>query len=175
MGAGHALEPSAPTKVVVFQRNVRDGGTAALTPLRAAVAPGHLGRGAGLVDEDQLFGSGSGCCSNQARRRRATSGRCCSLACAVLLTGCGCRTVERTPTPCSAPLGRRAPAPDAPRSLTASGVRTFLDQGQDLWRVRLDPMRALVPALWPWLRAASLPPAPDPPKRRHSGARRARK
>ena len=32
---------------------VRDGGAAALAPARAAVQPGHLGRGPGLVDEDQ--------------------------------------------------------------------------------------------------------------------------
>jgi len=35
---------------------VRDRGAAALTAFRAAVKPRHFGRGAGLVDENQLFG-----------------------------------------------------------------------------------------------------------------------
>jgi hypothetical protein len=35
---------------------VRDGGPAAGAARRAAIAPCHLGRGAGLVDEDQPLG-----------------------------------------------------------------------------------------------------------------------
>jgi hypothetical protein len=35
---------------------VRDRSAAALTAFRAAVKPRHFGRGAGLVDENQLFG-----------------------------------------------------------------------------------------------------------------------
>jgi hypothetical protein len=35
---------------------VRDCGAAALTAFGAAVKPCHFGRGAGLVDEDQLLG-----------------------------------------------------------------------------------------------------------------------
>jgi hypothetical protein len=35
---------------------VRDRSAATLTAFRAAVKPRHFGRGAGLVDENQLFG-----------------------------------------------------------------------------------------------------------------------
>ena len=36
--------------------SVRDGGTAALAAWGSSAQPGHLGRGARLVDEDQLLG-----------------------------------------------------------------------------------------------------------------------
>jgi len=54
-GGSHAAQPQSTDKGSGLPMAVRDGGAAALAALRAAVAPGHLGRGAGLVDEHQSF------------------------------------------------------------------------------------------------------------------------
>ena len=55
-GGGHALEPEGADEGGRLPVPVRDRGTAAGAAFRAAIAPRHLGRGAGLVDEDQPLG-----------------------------------------------------------------------------------------------------------------------
>ena len=55
-GGCHALEPEGADEGGRLPVPVRDRGTAAGAAFRAAIAPRHLGRGAGLVDEDQPFG-----------------------------------------------------------------------------------------------------------------------
>tara|TARA_R110000787_G_scaffold198324_2_gene309458 strand:+ start:4017 stop:4331 length:315 start_codon:yes stop_codon:yes gene_type:complete len=45
-------------------------------------------------------------------------------------------------------------------------VRPLIDQGQDLWPMGLDPMRALVSALRPRPHRARLAPLPNPSDRR---------
>jgi hypothetical protein len=45
-------------------------------------------------------------------------------------------------------------------------VRCLLYQGQDLVRVRLDPLRAIIPALWPGPETARLAPLLNPFDRR---------
>ena len=56
---------------------VGDGGPAALTALGPASQAGHLGRGAGLIDEDELLGSraGRGLRTMAARRHQAALAR----------------------------------------------------------------------------------------------------
>ena len=60
-----------------------DRGTAALATLRAAPQTGHLGRGAGLIDEHQSAGIEIGLAFEPSPACAATSGRSCSAACAV--------------------------------------------------------------------------------------------
>lgn len=52
----HAFEPERADEGGRLPMPVRDRGAAAGAMHRAAIAPGHLGRGAGLVDEHQPFG-----------------------------------------------------------------------------------------------------------------------
>ena len=53
---GHALESERADEGGGLPVPVRDRGAAAGAARRTAIAPGHFGRGAGLVDEDQLLG-----------------------------------------------------------------------------------------------------------------------
>ena len=86
-----AVEDAGRGDPVVAQRGQEGGGLPvavrhgsprpAAAPLAAAVAPGHVGLGPGLVDEDQAFGLNAGCPCRQAARAVATSGRSCSAAC----------------------------------------------------------------------------------------------
>jgi len=52
-GRGHALEPERADEGGRLPVAVRHRRPAALAARRAAITAGHLGRGAGLVDEDQ--------------------------------------------------------------------------------------------------------------------------
>ena len=80
-GRGHAVQPKRADEGGGLPMTMGHRGTA---PLAApAIAPRHFGRGAGFVDDDQSLRLQVRLGSNQARRRRTTSGRCCSLACAV--------------------------------------------------------------------------------------------
>jgi hypothetical protein len=51
----HAAQPQAGNEGRGLPVPVRDGGTTPLAFGRSAVAPRHLGRGAGLIDEDQAL------------------------------------------------------------------------------------------------------------------------
>ena len=82
-GRGHALEPQRPHEGRCLPMPVRHAGPASLP---AGARPRNR---AILVEapvssmKTRCRGSRSGCASNQASRRAATSGRSCSLACAV--------------------------------------------------------------------------------------------
>ena len=106
-------------------------------------------------------GSRSGWLSNQAWRRRATSGRSCSLACAVFF--------KRDPTPGKEAMHRAAG--EALRmiafqhgdQLVQRDVPASLYGGQSHLAERLDPVRPLIAA--PWLGTASPVVAPGPQPR----------
>ena len=148
-----------------------------------------LQRRAILVDapvsstKTSLSGSRAGWASNQARRRCSTSGRCCSLACAVFLKVIPRRWKKRhtvlweTRSPCS--LSRwaaiSASIMSGARGLTRAQRREalYFDQRQDEARrcphlgPCLDPLRAPVATLWPGPIAARCSlPGPNPLDRR---------
>ncbi len=52
-GCGHALQPERADEGGGLPVPVRDRGAASGAAWRAAIGPGHLGRGTGLIDEDQ--------------------------------------------------------------------------------------------------------------------------
>ena len=55
-GGGHAFQPEGADEGGGLPVSVRNRGAASGPPWRTAIAPGHLGRGAGLIDEDQPLG-----------------------------------------------------------------------------------------------------------------------
>jgi hypothetical protein len=55
-GGGHAREPECADEGGGLPVSVRNRGAASGAAWRTAIAPGHLGRGAGLIDEDQSLG-----------------------------------------------------------------------------------------------------------------------
>ena len=59
---------------------VRHGGDQALGRRAAAIAPGHVGGRAGLVEEDEACRVHEACQPRHRRRLAATSGRSCSAA-----------------------------------------------------------------------------------------------
>ena len=73
-GRGHAIDAQRAREGGRFPVTVRHGCAAALAFAGAALDPGHLGRGAGLVDGVQAPGVEVRLAVNQARRRAATSG-----------------------------------------------------------------------------------------------------
>jgi hypothetical protein len=141
----------APVKVVVFQCPC---GTAArhrwprkARPRSRAIlveAP-SITVGARPSMKMRRSGSRSGWASNQALRRAATSGRSCSLACAVFFEGHRV-TVEKTPHG----AGREGCAMLRAKHLgqfDKSNVLLHLDRGQDHIVKGFDVMRARVTAL----------------------------
>src|ERR1700730_15297394 len=107
-------------------------------------------------------GSRSGWNSNQARRRRATSGRSGSAACAVFFEADAAAVKE--------PPHRTDPDRDAATlqhrlQLGQRDVRRLLDLGQQEMRRRFDPLRATVPTLRARRRATALTPLGNPADR----------
>ena len=106
----------------------------------------------------------SGWASNQACRRRRTSARCCSQACAVFF--------ERHAVPVEQPpdraLGHRQAMPRVQvcRDLAQGDVRRLVNQRQDFLGMGLDPVRAVVTALRPRPDIARPPPPIHPFDRR---------
>ncbi len=84
--------------------------TAAAPSRSTAVEPGHLGTGAGLVDEDELVGIDKAVAARQTRRRAATSGRSCSAAWRVFVNDSPSRATADhiAPTKRAVPRARRA-------------------------------------------------------------------
>jgi hypothetical protein len=83
-------------------------------------------------------GSRSGCASNQASLRRATSGRSCSLACAVFFDGHGV-AVKETPDRAGRKGGTMIAAQHIGQ-LNEGNVHLRVNRAQDDIPIRLDPM-----------------------------------
>lgn len=78
----HAGKPEARNKSGGLPVPVRDGGAQTFAARCPPVAPCHVRRCPGLVDEHQALGVEVGL-AHQASRRLRMSGRLCSAACAV--------------------------------------------------------------------------------------------
>ena len=155
-GRGHALQPKRADEGGGLPVTMGHRGTAPLAAPCPAIAPRHLGRGAGLVDEDQPL-------RDQVRLGVEPGVAPAHNVRALLLAGV-CVFFER----------HRATVEQAPdRALRhhqtmrlvemlshfrQSDVWRLLDQGQDLFGVGLDPLRAVIPA--PWLRSYIAGPSP---------------
>src|SRR5258707_4634451 len=136
---------NAPTKVVVFQcpwgTGARQRSPRGARPHRRAI----------LVDapvssmKTRRSGANSGWASNQARRRRRTLARCCSLACAVFF--------ERHPVQVEQPpdraLSRLQPVRliQMLRQFAQGDVGGLADHPQDLRGMGFETVRAVIPAL----------------------------
>jgi hypothetical protein len=90
-------------------------------------------------------GSRSGCASNQASRRLATSGRSCSLACAVFFDGHGV-AIKETPDRAGREAGAMITAQHLGQ-LNEGDVHLRVNRAQDDIPICLDPMRSLITAL----------------------------
>src|SRR5271156_5137187 len=90
-------------------------------------------------------GSRSGWASNQACRRAATSGRSCSLACAVFFQG-DAMAVKKAPDRTRGKHGAMLP-PQEIRELNQRDVHLLVDRTQDDVAVSLDAMGTPVSAL----------------------------
>ncbi len=136
MGAVIPLSRSAPAKVVVFQWpsgiGERNRGRAILVEAPVSAM------------KTRRSGSRSGCASNQACRRTATSGRACSLACAVVLKGHRV-PVEEAPNRAGRE-GRTVLVTQQLRQFHTRDVRPALDRGQDDVAPGRDAMRAQIAA-----------------------------
>ena len=113
------------------------------------------------------FGSRSGWASNQTRRRRRTSARCCSLACAVFFE-CHAAPVKQTPDGALGDLQPMRPI-QMPGDLDQGDVRRFLNRSQDFLGRGFNPVRAIIPALPTGPNMARLSPPIDPLDSRRRG------
>src|SRR6195952_4717211 len=151
---------SAPTKVVVFQCPC---GTLARQRCPRGARPRSR---AILVDapvssmKTRRSGSRSGCPSNQVWRRATTSGRSCSLACAVFFEGYVV-TVEKTPDRAVSER-RLMVAPQHVGQLGQGDVLLSLNRRQDHVPERLDMMRTHVAAHGQRRRPPLVSPGPHP-------------
>ena len=107
-----------------------------------------------------LSGSRSGWPLNQARRRASTSGRSCSLACAVFFQGHRV-TVEKTPDRARCEL-RSMFRPQHLGQLDKGDVDLALDRRQNHVAIRFNPLGALVATLRLCPCRTALPPFTDP-------------
>ena len=160
------LSRRPPTKVVVFQCPCGTGA-------RHRSPRGARPRSRAILVEAPVSsmktrrsGSSSGWRSNQSRRRRRTSGRCCSLACAVFFEGHAV-AIQQTPH-----AARRNPAAvrrlQVGRDLGQGDVGALRDQTQDLLGQCLHPVRMTVAPAWSGLGVSLRPPATHPFDRRRS-------
>src|SRR6476660_2919790 len=105
-------------------------------------------------------GSSSDRASNQALRRTATSGRSCSLACAVFFERHGVAIEEAPNHALCKPLA--VPTLQMAGNLRQRDVARRGDQPEDLLGMGLDPIRALVATLRPRRLAARIAPPAHP-------------
>ena len=150
-------------------------GTAPLAAPCPAIAPRHLGRGAGLVDEDQPLRDQVRLASNQAWRRRTRQGAAARWRVRFFLKRHRA-TVEQAPDR-ALRHHQTMRLVEMLSHFRQSDVWRLLDQGQDLFGVGLDPLRAVIPA--PWLRSYIAGPSPligpfDRRRSRHPEALRRR-
>ena len=139
-------------------------GAAARTAPGATIAPGHLGRGAGLIDEHQALGIEIGL--------RLEPGLPAAGDVRPLLLAGVCGFFERHPVALEEAPHRalRDLEPvdmlQVPGDLRKRHIKPLIDQGQDLLPVGLDPLRAIVATLRPRPHCAALTPLPNPSHRR---------
>jgi len=107
-------------------------------------------------------GSRSGCRTNQAWRRAATSGRSCSAACAVFFKADPSALEE---PPQGADAHRYAALAQQGLQLGQRHIRPLFHLAQKIASLRLDPARTAVPALRPGADLALIPPPANPTDR----------
>jgi hypothetical protein len=115
-------------------------------------------------------GSRSGCASNQASRRLATSGRSCSLACAVFFDGHRV-AVKEAPDRAGREGGIMIAAKHVGQ-FDEGDVHLRVNRAQDHIPISLDPMRSLITALRLRARGTRRVPFSNPADRtRHPNAK----
>ena len=166
---------SAPVKVVVFQWPWGTGARHRWPRLARPRSRAILVVAPVSSIKTRCAGSRSGCASNHASRRVATSGRCCSLACAVFFDR-DAVAVEEAPDRAGRETGAML-APEQVRHLDQRDVHLRIDRRQDHGAECLDPVRPPIAALLPRLRRARGAPRLHPAYRtgrRHPETRRSR-
>lgn len=163
MGAVMPVKRRAPVKVVVFQWPCGTGERHRIPRLARPRSRAIFVEAPVSSMNTRCVGSRSGCASNQARRRAATSGRSCSLACAVFFDGNG-MAVEKSPHRARGKAGAMF-LPQQRRQFDESDIHLALDRRQDDVAIGFNAMRSPVATLLPRARRASLTPFPNPTHR----------